>query len=106
MNLKVLKSYERKYINQKVFLPADKYLFSMLGRAWEKVPGGRLRITVEHDGAFVRRVQLSGDFPIFPSESKTEIESALVGISIKTDEKNIARKIENFLRRKKLFCLV
>lgn len=77
----------------------------MHGRAWEKVPGGKLRIAVEHDGAFVHRVQLSGDFSIFPVESKSDIEQALVGLNIKSTEKIIAQKIDELCVQKKIVLL-
>ena len=56
----------------------------MHGVATEKVPGGKLlRVKVEY-GETIDRVQLTGDFFLYPEDELSVIEEALVGL--RTDE--------------------
>jgi lipoate-protein ligase A len=55
--------------------------------AQRKVPGGKLvRVRLQHDGTSITSAEVSGDFFVHPEESISVIESALVGLPVRTSE--------------------
>ena len=66
----------------------------MRGLASEKVSGGKLvRLELEHDGSRIKRVKITGDFFMHPEDGLAEIESALAGIGINSDESAFTSRI-------------
>ncbi len=67
-----------------------------IGKSVLKVPGGKLlRVEVEHEAGIVKRVELTGDFFIYPEESLAELEKALAGCEV--DE--VAERFDNAAAR-------
>lgn len=75
----------------------------MLGKAAEKVPGGKLiRIEVEHDGRKINSVKITGDFFLHPEDALEDIERVISGASIKEAEREVAAKIAALVASKKV----
>jgi lipoate-protein ligase A len=58
--------------------------------AQRKALGGKLvRVRLQHDGKEIFAAEVSGDFFVFPEESISVIESALVGLPVGTSEEEL-----------------
>lgn len=66
-------------------------------RGWslDKAPGEKLaRADVEHNGHTITRVQITGDFYIYPEEGLALLEQALVGAQATLQERELAEQLE------------
>lgn len=67
----------------------------MIGRASEKVQGGKLvKAEVEY-GERIRRVKITGDFFIYPEEAIGALEKSIVGAPASSSEEELAEKVRN-----------
>ncbi|MHA1924316.1 MAG: lipoate--protein ligase [Candidatus Thorarchaeota archaeon] len=57
-----------------------------IGTANHKAPGGLLRVTVEEVDDKIRDIVISGDFFMYPHDAIADIERALVGAKLGTEE--------------------
>jgi lipoate-protein ligase A len=65
----------------------------MNGGSRYKVPQGKLlEMRIDYDSK-IRKVEMLGDFFLYPEESITEIEKAIVGIGVDESEEKIAERI-------------
>ncbi|MHA2300570.1 MAG: lipoate protein ligase C-terminal domain-containing protein [Candidatus Thorarchaeota archaeon] len=60
--------------------------FTGIGTANHKAPGGLLRVTVEEVDDKIRDIVISGDFFMYPHDAIADIERALVGAKLGTEE--------------------
>jgi lipoate---protein ligase len=72
----------------------------MHGTSKYKVPGGKLvEARVEYSGK-IDRVEILGDFFLYPEEDMVYIERAMAGIDKDTDEKKIAERIREIVDKR------
>ncbi len=65
-----------------------------------KVPGGKmLSVRLEHDGLRITGAEVSGDFFLYPEESITVLEAALVGAPLSAGEDELAMIIGSVMER-------
>lgn len=84
-----------------LFNAAAKYI-RMHGEATEKVPGGKLlRIKADY-GERIERVQLTGDFFLYPEEEIASIEQALAGLPTDEDKKRIIALLDDTIAKKSI----
>jgi hypothetical protein len=70
----------------------------MRGRAEERLHTGKLvLVKVEHHD-FIERIEISGDYSLHPPEAMREVEKALIGVEVESDEEGIAELIEDTLK--------
>ena len=72
----------------------------MIGKAVQKVAGGKLlKISIEFDDV-IDDVKIMGDFFLHPEEAINDIEKNLFGLKTETDEKVIASIIKDVIEEK------
>jgi lipoate---protein ligase len=72
------------------------------GSAKLKTPGGKLvSVRVEYD-ELIRKVEILGDFFIYPESALAEIERSLVDLDANSTEPQIAAKIKKVTEAKKV----
>lgn len=65
-----------------------------------KVKGGKLlRARITHDGAAVRKVEITGDFFMHPEEGLQSIEDSMVDMRVKTSAGEIEKLIAGVVER-------
>ncbi|MFQ6080671.1 MAG: lipoate protein ligase C-terminal domain-containing protein [Candidatus Bathyarchaeia archaeon] len=63
-----------------------------------KVPGGKMvRVRMEVKGEKIERIQICGDFFLYPEEALPKLEELLRGV--KTEEEDILNRIKEAYRR-------
>jgi lipoate-protein ligase A len=74
--------------------------------AQRKALGGKLvRVRLQHDGKETFAAEVSGDFFVFPEESISVIESALVGLPVRTSEGELGSIIGRLLIERNIIVL-
>lgn len=74
----------------------------MMGQATIKVKDGKLlRVDIHYDKR-VDRVEVTGDFFIYPEEALEDIENALVGIDVNEDEDTIVDLVRRIVVEKRI----
>ncbi len=70
----------------------------MKGMARQKVHGGKLLcVKIEYEKS-IDKIQILGDFFVYPEESLWAIEDGLIGVSINTGADEIARIVEDIAK--------
>lgn len=74
----------------------------MIGKAEEKVAGGKLvRIKVDYDKK-INSVHITGDFFLHPEDSINQIEALIAGVSIDEEESKISDKIKSYVQSQEI----
>ena len=71
----------------------------MRGYAKQKVPGGKLVAVRLEYGAKIEKVEILGDFFIYPESALSDIENALLGLDIASDACIIESSIEKAAKK-------
>ncbi len=65
----------------------------MKGKCLYKVPGGKLVEVRAEYGERIGKVEILGDFFVYPEENLGKIESSLAGLPVEEGEESISEKI-------------
>ncbi|MCL4379714.1 MAG: biotin--protein ligase [Candidatus Marsarchaeota archaeon] len=71
----------------------------MHGSAKMKVPNGKMVEAKLEYGSTIKRVQLLGDFFVYPDSGLNGIEETLEGLGADAEEGEIAKRVSEFTRR-------